>query len=298
MVEPSSPQEFFMPETKELTEHDLIQGLRTIGLHTADKIMVHSSLSSFGRVAGGPLTVIRALQEVLTPAGTLLMPSFNHNKPWRQGGDGIYDPTRTPTSNGAIPDAFWRVPGVFRSLNPSHPFACWGKDAQRYIQFHHRTLTMGPDSPLGLLAREGGLGLLLGVEYGPNTFHHVVEMTINSPCLGQRTEAYAVRLPNGRTVSGRTWGWRDRACPITDSARYAPLMAAHEKRGRIGSSNTILFKLSDAHQVIARALHEGLAGFPPCSRCPFRPRVTSHTVESDWDPATQSLKPDSLAWTY
>jgi aminoglycoside N3'-acetyltransferase len=226
------------------------------------------------------------------------MPSFNHAAPFREGGPGIYDPLQTPTSNGAIPDHFWRLPGVLRSLDPTHPVATWGRHAQRYLANHHRTLTMGPQSPLGLLGAEGGYGLLLGVGYGSNTFHHVVEMTSGAPCLGRRTEAYPVRLPDGRTVLGRTWGWRERACPITDQRRYPPLMQAHQAQVQIGGCTVTLFRLQDCAAVIAPLLRDGLGEFPPCQRCPIRPQRVAHSLPSDWDEENQRPLPDSVAWTY
>ena len=249
---------------------------------------------------GGPRTVIEALMDILRPEGTLVMPSFNHNKPFDPGGPGYYHPGETPTINGAIPDAFWRLPGVFRSLDPTHPFAAWGRHARRYTAKHHRTLTMGPHSPLGLLCEDGGFGLLLGVGYEANTFHHVVEMTIGAPCLGLRTEAYPVILPGGREVLGRTWGWRGGSCPFTDNLRYVKAMESYalHKETQIGSCRAILFKLNDCFEVVENLLRRGKDGFPPCIRCPVRPRRVPQTVESDWDPAAQSPFPDSTAWTY
>jgi len=97
------------------------------------------------------------------------------------------------------------MPDVVRSLNPTHSVAAWGSRAVRHVRHHPRTLTRGPDSPLGLLWRDGGFGLLLVVGYNTNTFHHVVETATGALCLGRRTEAMPVRL-NGRIVEGRTWG--------------------------------------------------------------------------------------------
>ncbi|HEY3415866.1 MAG TPA: AAC(3) family N-acetyltransferase, partial [Armatimonadota bacterium] len=142
-----------------LTHSHIVAGLRELGLPAGAGVMVHSSLKRFGLVEGGPRAVIEALMEVLTPEGTLLMPTFNHDVPFRPGGPGYFSPIETPTSNGAIPDFFWRMPGVRRSLDPTHPFAAWGKHARRYTEFHHRTLTMGPQSPLGLLHADDGFGL-------------------------------------------------------------------------------------------------------------------------------------------
>jgi len=281
-----------------LTQAEIVAGLRQLGLQAGDSVMVHSSLKSFGLVADGPLTVIAALMEVLTNQGTILFPSFNHNAPFDAGGPGYYDPTETPTSNGVIPDAFWRIPGVQRSLDPTHPIAAWGKNSQRYTAFHHRTLTMGPESPLGLLWADDGYGLLLGVGYHSNTFHHMVETAMQAPCLGQRSEAYPVRLPGGRSVLGRTWGWRGGECPINDPAIYAQEMQDCERITLIGNCRATLFRLQDAYRIISRLLNEGKGDLPPCSACPIRPRHTPYTVPSDWDAGKGTLLPDSIAWSY
>ena len=282
----------------EVRKTDIVAGLRSLGLEAGSGVMVHSSLSSFGHVEGWARTVIEAIQEVLTPAGTLLMPSFCHQRPYHEGGPGYFDPTSTPTASGAIPDAFWRMPDVRRSVQPTHAYAAWGSNADRYTRWHHRTLTMGPESPLGLLHADGGFGLLIGVDYHVNTFHHVVEMSTGAPCLGLRTEAYPIRLSDGRMVMGRTWGWRGGECPLNDTARYQPLMQPYQREVRIGASRVILFRLGDCWEVVSRMLREGADGFPPCSRCPIRPRVCKQTVPSDWDAATGTLLGDSVAWTY
>jgi aminoglycoside 3-N-acetyltransferase len=281
-----------------VTRADIAAGLRSFGVLTGAGVMVHSSLKSFGAVEGGAGTVIAALMDVVTPDGTLMMPSFNHDEPFHKGRPGYYDPRETPTSNGAIPDTFWRQAGVWRSLDPTHPIAAWGKHAQRYTTGHHRTLTMGKQSPLGLLGAEGGYGLLLGVGYGANTFHHVVEMSTGAPCLGQRSEAYPVHLPDGRAVLGRTWGWRGGSCPITDHSRYAPMMEKHQMQVGIGSCTATLFRLQDCYDVIAPLLRDGLGKYKPCSRCPIRPRQVDQCVPSDWDAEAQRPLPDSAAWTY
>lgn len=281
-----------------LTKPQIIASLRELGLHAGMGVMVHSSLKSFGYVEGGPLTVIEALMDIITPAGTLMMPSFNHGAAFRPGGPGYYDPTTTPTTNGAIPNTFWQMPDVYRSLNPTHAFAAWGKDAQRYMAEHHHTLTMGPDSPLGLMHKDDGYVLLLGVNYGSNTFHHCVEMSVNAPCLGQRTEAYPMQLPDGRRVIGRTWGWRGGTCPFTDANRYADALAPYHRQVVIGKCTATFYRMADGYRIIERILREGKAGFPGCSGCSVRPRQVAETVPSDWDVEHTCLMADSEALTY
>ena len=283
-----------------VSRSDIVSGIRRLGVVPGAGLMVHSSLKSFGYVDGGAQAVIDALMEVVTADGTLLMPSFNHGAPFRDGGPGVYDPRETRTTNGAIPDLFWRLPGVCRSLDPTHPLAAWGRHARRYTEFHHRTLTMGPQSPLGLLHADGGSCLLLGVGYRANTFHHVVEMSLAAPCLGRRTEAYPVALGDGRRVEGRTWGWRERNCPFTDGDRYAQAMRARglQRETVIGASPVTLFRLADCFEVVAGILRAGQDGLPPCSGCPIRPRQVARTVASDWDETGQTLRPNSAAWSY
>ncbi len=284
----------------DVTKDNIIAGLRELGISSGAGVMVHSSLSSFGHVEGGAQTVIEAFMEVLTPEGTLMMPSFNHGGAFAEGAPGYYDPLETPTTNGTIPDLFWRLPGVYRSLQPTHAFAAWGHDAERYTKYHHRTITMGPESPLGLLQADGGFGVFVGVDYASNSFHHVVEMTLEVPCLGQRTEACPIRLPDGRLVEGRTWGWRERGCPFTDGGRYVDEMQSRglHRQVTVGNSQLMAYRLQDCFEVIANILTHGKAGFPPCSRCPIRPRQVAETVPSDWDRENKTLLPDSPAWDY
>jgi len=283
-----------------VTAADLRHALEDLGIVSGTGLVVHSSLSSFGYLEGGPLALIDALREAIGEAGTLLLPSFNHGAAFRDGGPGYYDPRETPTTNGRIPDAFWRLPGVCRSLDPTHAVAGWGRHAERYISGHHRTLTMGPDSPLGLLGREGGYGLLIGVGFRSNTYHHVAETTHGAPCLGRRTEAYPVRLADGRVVSGRTWGWRAGRCPYTDEQRYPSLLESRHlvHRVTVGGSTWLHFGLAECGAVIEELLASGADGFPPCHECPVRPRESAWSVPSDWDEERGALRSDSEAWTY
>lgn len=283
-----------------LTLPTLEDALRTLGVVPGMRLMTHSSLRSLGRVEGGAATVVQALMNVVGSSGTLLFPTFNHGETFGPDYAQPFDPRSTRTTNGAIPDAFWRMPDVQRSLDPTHPFAAWGADAERYVADHHRTLTMGARSPLGLLLADGGSCLLLGVGYDRNTFHHVVETMTGAPCLGKRCEAYPVRTANGRIVAGRTWGWRDGSCPITDAARYSRLMRERnlDRRGFVGAAPATLFELRDCFDLLSELLASGLDGFPPCSRCPIRPRVVDVTVESDWDDAAGRPRADSVCWTY
>ncbi len=111
----------------------LKQDMRALGVRSGMDLMVHSSLSSIGLVRGGAETVVDALLSVVGSRGTLLMPSFNHAHA------AVYNPLTTPTTNGAIADAFWRRPNAVRSLNATHPVAAIGPRAQRVLRRPRRS---------------------------------------------------------------------------------------------------------------------------------------------------------------
>jgi aminoglycoside 3-N-acetyltransferase len=268
-----------------VTGSDIRTGLAALGIRPGMRVMVHSSLSAFSQVEGGALTVVSALMDLVTPAGTILMPSFNHGQPFGLGGPGVYDPTLTPTVNGKIPDTFWRLPGVFRSLDPTHPFAAWGGAAEGYLEGHHLTLTMGADSPLGRLARDGGLQINLGTTHKTTTAKHVAEMMRGVPCLGRRTESYSVRLADGGVVEHRTWGWRAVNCPLTESGDLIEAEMERrgwQRRGQIGAATVTVMRLSEVLDVVGSLLDQGSGPHPPCARCPIRPRQVAATRSSDW----------------
>lgn len=160
---------------------------------------------------------------------------------------------------------------------------------------------MGPESPLGLLASDGGYALMLGATYHTNTYRHVVESFHNVGCLSKRREAMPMRLPDGRMVEGRTWRCREGQCPIFDVAPplYAEEMSKVHVEDHIGPARVLFFRLApDCFDVVTDAIRHGRGGLGPCSKCRMGPGWTDFTTESDWDEQNNCLKPDSPAWEY
>jgi aminoglycoside N3'-acetyltransferase len=144
---------------------------------------------------------------------------------------------------------------------------------------------MGEESPLGLLARAGGLQINLGTTHQTTTAKHVAEMMRRVPCLGQRTEGYPVRLPDGQVVEHRTWGWRAANCPLTESGEL--IEAEMQSRGgqrqaQIGAARVTVFRVQDLLEAVWSLLDHGSGPHPPCARCPIRPRHVAATRVSDW----------------
>jgi aminoglycoside N3'-acetyltransferase len=258
--------------------------------------MVHCSFSSLGHVKNGPETICKAIMEVVTPQGIVMMPSFNHYGIAEPGGEGYYDPGKTPTKNGVVPDTFWKMKNVHRSLDPSHPFAAWGRDALSYVNDHHKVVTMGEDSPLHLLEKAGGKVILIDCPMA-NTFQHVVEMTNHVPCLGERTEEYPVKLPDGTMVRCRTWGWRDGQCPIVKYGKFYEWMRKRRmiKENKIGEADVMVFNMKDFRKALEPYFYGKVKGFG-CKKCGVRPRKVPASCLSDWDGKKRHVRPDSAAF--
>src|SRR4051794_15101278 len=69
------------------TEREIVAGLRALGLDECSAVIVHSSLRSFGHVAGGALAVCHAL---MATCGTILVPA------------GTWDRTGVPAPPGLV----------------------------------------------------------------------------------------------------------------------------------------------------------------------------------------------------
>ena len=180
------------------TVTSLAADLRAAGVVPGMTVLVHSALSKLGWVVGGPVAVVQALMQVITPDGTLMMPTHStsnsdprywSNPPvpeswWQVIRDEMpaYDRAITPTRGmGAIVEAFRTFPNVIRSAHPAVSFAAWGAHAQRITYDHLPEQDVGEGSPLAHLYDLDGYVLLLGVDHGNNTSLHLSEARATFP---------------------------------------------------------------------------------------------------------------------
>ncbi|QWF85229.1 aminoglycoside N(3)-acetyltransferase [Amycolatopsis sp. CA-230715] len=156
---------------------------RALGLAEGAVVMAHSSLSAFGRVAGGANTVVRALLDCVGETGTLVVPTFT--------GDVVTDPGAgdarhgvplfhedMPTSMGAIASAVLAWPGRKRSGHPQASVAAVGKEAGRITATQPLGYAVGTGSPFDVLHALRADILLLGVGHNRNTFLHYAESRV------------------------------------------------------------------------------------------------------------------------
>src|SRR5437762_11523751 len=110
--------------------------------------MVHSAFDKFLGFPAGPVDVIRALQEVVGPGGTLMMPTipFQGSAVEYATGEPVFDARQTVSRMGLITEVFRRAPGVVRCVHPTHSVAGWGSKADAIIAGHELA-----DTPCGRL---------------------------------------------------------------------------------------------------------------------------------------------------
>ncbi|MBC8163754.1 MAG: AAC(3) family N-acetyltransferase [Roseiflexaceae bacterium] len=178
------------------TVASLASDLAALGIQPGMTLLVHSSLSALGWVAGGPVAVVYALEQALGPQGTLVMPTHTTSltEPSRWANPPVpeawwetirretpaYDPALTPTRKmGAIVECFRGQPGTLRSQHPHVSFAARGPFAARIVAQHRLEAGLGEGSPLARVYELGGHVLLLGVGHGNNTSLHLAEYRAN-----------------------------------------------------------------------------------------------------------------------
>ncbi|MCX7001376.1 MAG: AAC(3) family N-acetyltransferase [Candidatus Sumerlaeota bacterium] len=164
-----------------VTREMIADALREAGIRAGESLAVHSSLKSLGFVEGGAEAAICALQDVLTPEGTLMMPTHTYSLPmW---GKEPYNKTKSPSLVGKITDVFWRMPDVLRSDHPSHSVAAWGKRAEEFTKDTLPYPPIGLNSAWHRFYSAGGRILMLGTNQGTNTSLHLCEVLADVPYL-------------------------------------------------------------------------------------------------------------------
>lgn len=170
-----------------------------LGVRPGGVLLVHSSLKSLGKVAGGAETVVQALIGVLGDQGTLLMPalSYLHVGPDQPH----FDARQTPSNVGALPEYFRTRPGTRRSVHPTHSVCALGRLAHSLLSAHWQDHTpCGSHSPFHAMRRLNGQVLFLGCGLRPNTSMHAVEEMVEPPYLLGETVLYHCRTEAGKSV--------------------------------------------------------------------------------------------------
>jgi len=171
--------------------------LLALGVRRGGVLLVHTSLSAMGHVAGGAETAIQGLLQALGPEGTLLMPALSYEIVTPE--NPVFDVRRTPSNVGAVPEFFRTRPGTRRSVHPTHSVCGVGPLAEALLGEHILDDTpCGPHSPFRRLRDVGGQILMLGCGIEPNTSIHGIEELVEPPYLFGPSLRYCLALADGR----------------------------------------------------------------------------------------------------
>jgi len=125
------------------------------------------------RTTEGPNDLLSTFVAAVGPAGTLLVPTFNHDL--RTGES--FDVRYTPTITGALGEAARNNAAFVRTSHPLHSMAVAGAGARELVAADERS-SFGPGSPFAFMLRHGAhiLALDIDVTYALTYIHHVEEL--------------------------------------------------------------------------------------------------------------------------
>ena len=236
------------------TQASLARDLADLGVRPGMTLMVHSALGQIGWTVGGPVSAIRALLEVLGPSGTLVMPaespfvsdpqSWDDARVKEEWHDAIrehlpvFDPATTPTTMGAIPEAFRTYPGTKRSLHPLVSVCANGTLADAITKDHSLAFGEGRGTPFEKLYDLDGQTLLAGVGFNRCTSLHFAESLVAR--RRTTTHRYPVLIDGERR-------WVENPDMANDDGAHFPIVGerfANEKTvrsGLVGAAQATLF---------------------------------------------------------
>jgi len=162
-----------------IIKQDIHELLKNAGIKHDDKVTIHCSLRSIGKIENGADGLIDAFCEYLNN-GLFIVPTHTWDKVWRESP--YYDVRTTVPDIGTLAEvAAFRKDGV-RSLHPTHSVAVFGKGAAEFIRGEEKCSSPAPlGSCISKLYEENGKVLLIGVGHERNTYLHSVDERLQIP---------------------------------------------------------------------------------------------------------------------
>lgn len=161
---------------KKYNAKDIVNVMVKLGMKKGSTVCIHASMKEFYNYNGTAEELIREIQHVLTPEGTLMMPAYPDiaNKDL---GQYIFNPETDETAAGYLAETFRKSPDVIRSINVQHSVCAWGKHAEWLTKDHQYGKNCWDEhSPYFRMTQIGALVFDLGMpDFFIGTFDHCVE---------------------------------------------------------------------------------------------------------------------------
>jgi len=157
-----------------VTKKELFLKLKRIGLKKGSLVYVHTAMSSFGYVKGGPDIVLDSILRLIGNKGTVVMPAFTHLRKKFSLND--------PCWTGKVSETLRLRNDSVRSVHPTHSVVAFGPLAKEITDGHEKSRApFDEKSPFHKLAKKKSYILMLGTEN--NSMIHYVQDKVNFPNL-------------------------------------------------------------------------------------------------------------------
>ena len=158
-----------------LDKEDIVTAFRECGIRPGSVLMLHSDAIFLSQTRPMPkedkyALFFKALDEVLGPEGTLVIPTFTYSA--TKGEPFVVE--ETPSTVGDLTEYFRKQPGVHRSRDPIFSVAIHGAKAKEFAHVEVGD-AFGPKSVFGLLDHYNAGIACLACSLDRITFTHYVE---------------------------------------------------------------------------------------------------------------------------
>lgn len=198
-----------------VTSQEVERGLRQLGVREGGVLLVHASMSRLGYVLHGPGSVLSALERVLGPEGTLLIPTFTGDRTdpscwvdpalpaslWNEVRDSmpVFDEHQSmPLGMGQLALAVLLDPRRRRSDHPLCSYAAIGPRAEELTSDHDLRDPLGLRSPVGRARDMDGQVLLLGADQRSNSAIMHAEVCAESPQVTEHKGTFLAEVQGRR----------------------------------------------------------------------------------------------------
>ena len=256
-----------------LTFTQVFHQFQACGLKAGDSVLVHSSFSKIGFVAGGPRIIVDALLEVIGAEGNLLMPSspnpgyqLDYIRNLKQ-----FDVQNDLSKMGAITEYFRKLPGVLRSESPTEPVCCFGPKAEWFTSGHLGEETpYTKNSPFARLAEANGKILYIGVTLdNAGTSLHLLEDAVAGfkyPVYYPEAFPVSIKRTDGTIVPVSVKVHNPEQSAKRKCDGLLPLFEARGvmTRSAIGNAQTLVFDAAKMLEVMITEYHSnGVTMYTP-----------------------------------
>ena len=229
---------------KPLTQKDIVDDLKRLGLECGAAVEVHSSLSSMGFVEGGASTVINALMDVVGEDGAIIMSAYlvtpliplteeEKMKGITAKVRKLDENANCKTGMGVIVDTFCKLPDTYMGKGINRVCA-WGHDATLHSRGYEYLLSID------------GWVLLIGVDIHRCSCMHTAEDKVEWP--KEILEYFQLPEEIQRQYPKTDWyvEYQDHQKPIPADA-WGKVQTEAERRGlirrgSIGNAECMLFR--------------------------------------------------------